>query len=163
MEQKIESLLLALRWLLLPLYLLLFISLGAIYVMVGREALDLWHAAFTADDTDVVLIILVILDLVLIGNLLLMVAVSSYESFISKIDVADGKDRPEWLGKLDSGNVKIKVLLSIVMISGIHLLRAFMTDTPTERLVVLAGVHLVFVVSTLLLSMVGGHHRSAAG
>lgn len=155
MEQKIETLLLGLRWLLLPLYVMLILSLGAIYVMVGREAVDLWHAAFTAEDTDVVLIVLVILDLVLIGNLLLMVAVASYESFISKIDIADGKDRPEWLGKLDSGNVKVKVLLSIVMISAIHLLRAFMTDTPTERLMVLAGVHLVFVVSTFILAMTG--------
>ena len=57
----------------------------------------------------------------------------------------------EWLGKLDSGNVKVKVALSIVMISAIHLLRAFMTDTESKQLMLLAGVHLVFVVSALLL------------
>jgi len=155
MEKKVESLLLALRWLLLPLYVMLVVTLGAIYVMVARESVDLWHAAFASGDTEVIIIVLVILDLVLIGNLLLMVAISSYESFISKINVPDGKDRPEWLGKLDSGNVKVKVLLSIVMISAIHLLRAFMTETSTERLLVLAGVHLVFVISTLLLSFTG--------
>jgi uncharacterized protein (TIGR00645 family) len=154
MDRKIEELLLAARWLLLPLYAALLLAMMFIYVMVGREALELYHVAFAGTGNDVVLMLLSVLDLVLIANLLVMVAVSSFESFISKIDVAAGADKPEWLGKLDSGNVKVKVALSIVMISAIHLLRAFMTDTPNDRLLVLGGIHLVFVVSALLLAFV---------
>jgi uncharacterized protein (TIGR00645 family) len=154
MDRKIESLLLGTRWLLLPLYAALLIALPFIYVMVAREGFELFHEAFYGDDTNLVLTLLAILDLVLVANLLVMVAVSSYESYISKVDVEEHADKPEWLGKLDSGNVKVKVALSIVMISAIHLLRAFMTDTSDSRLMVLGGIHLVFVVSALLLAFV---------
>jgi len=136
----------------------------AIYVMVGREMILLFTTAADASESDVVLIVLAVLDLVLVANLVVMVAVSSFESYISKIDVQTGDGKPEWLGKLDSGNVKIKVALSIVMISAIHLLRAFMNDGPTERLLVLAAVHAVFVLAALMLAFVdriakaGGAH-----
>jgi uncharacterized protein (TIGR00645 family) len=104
-----------------------------------------------------------VLDLVLVANLVVMVAVSSFESYISKIDVQTGDGKPEWLGKLDSGNVKIKVALSIVMISAIHLLRAFMNDGPTERLLVLAAVHAVFVLSALALAFVDRTAKASGG
>lgn len=158
-DRKIEAVLLGARWLLLP-HAALLLGLLFIYVMVAREAFELFHEAFYGSDTNLVLTLLAILDLILIANLLVMVAVSSYESYISKVDVAEDADKPEWLGKLDSGNVKVKVALSIVMISAIHLLRAFMTDTPSDRLMVLAGVHLVFVISALLLAFVdrAGRH-----
>ena len=70
-----------------------------------------------------------------------------------------GKQR--YSAHLDSGNVKVKVSLSIVMISAIHLLRAFMNETTTDRLLVLAGVHLVFVASALLLAFVDKIGRSS--
>ena len=89
----------------------------------------------------------------LIANLLVMVGVSSYESYISRIEAETGR-KPEWLGKLDSGNVKVKVAVSVAMISAIHLLRAFMQDEDTQHLITLAGVHVVFVLSTLGLALV---------
>jgi uncharacterized protein (TIGR00645 family) len=92
-----------------------------------------------------------------------MVGVSSYESYISRIEAEGLANKPEWLGKLDSGNVKVKVALSIVMISAIHLLRAFMNEQATDRLMVLAGVHLVFVASALLLAFVDRIGRSGPG
>ena len=161
MERLIESLLLGTRWLLLPLYLALIASVLAIYVMVGRELWHLFGHILTIPESELVLVLLAILDLALVANLLVMVAVSSYESFISRIDVADDSAKPEWLGKLDSGNVKLKVSLSIVMISAIHLLRAFMMQTTTERLVVMGGVHMVFVVSAVLLAVVDGFSRKS--
>ena len=154
MERMIESLLIGTRWVLLPLYLALIATVLAVYVMVGREVVHLFADIFTLSESEIVLILLSVLDLVLVANLLLMVAVSSYESFISRIDIADERSRPEWLGKMDSGNVKLKVSLSIVMISAIHLLRAFMKDTDTERLIMLAGVHLVFVGSAVLIALI---------
>ena len=159
MERMIESLLLGTRWLLLPLYVALIASVVAIYVMVGRELVHLFGSILTIPESEMVLILLAVLDLCLVANLLVMVAISSYESFISRIEVADESTKPEWLGKLDSGNVKLKVSLSIVMISAIHLLRAFMMETTTERLVVMGGVHMVFVVSAVLLGVVDHLHR----
>jgi len=160
MERAFEGLLLGLRWVLLPLYIALLLSVGAIYVQVGRE---LWHVAedmMQSSDTDLVVALCSVLDLVLIANLLVMVAVASYESYVSRISVT-GANQPEWLGKLDSGNVKVKVAVSVAMISAIHLLRAFLEGAPTERLIALAGVHLVFVVSTLAVALVDRTARHA--
>jgi uncharacterized protein (TIGR00645 family) len=163
MEYRIESLLLSARWLLLPLYFVLLASVGAIYVTVGRDALHLIQALATADEIEILLLMLSILDFVLVANLIVMVAISSFESFISKIEVGADADKPEWLGKLDSGSVKVKVALSIVMISAIHLLRAFMNNTPPEPLLALAGVHLIFVISAFLVARVDHFGRSAGG
>ncbi|CAH2599257.1 conserved membrane protein of unknown function [Rhodovastum atsumiense] len=156
MERNIEILLLATRWLLVPLYLGLLASVLGIYAMVGRELLHLVTSLTTISEAELVLVILSILDLVLVANLVVMVAISSYESFVSRIDV--DREKPEWLGKMDASNVKMKVSLSIVMVSAINLLRAFMMDTPAERLPLLAGVHIVFLLSTLAVAVVERVH-----
>jgi uncharacterized protein (TIGR00645 family) len=154
MERRIEALLLAARWMLLPLYMALLVSVLAIYALVGRELVHVAGALLTISETELVLAVLSVLDLVLVANLLVMVAVSSYESFVQRI-TADEASKPEWLGKMDAANVKLKVSLSIVMVSAINLLRAFMMDGATDRLPMLAGVHLVFLVSTLSIALVG--------
>ena len=158
MEKWIEAALLGARWLLLPLYVALLISVVVIYAMVGRE---LWHLIAllpSGGEAEMLLLLLSVLDLVLVANLMVMVAISSYESFVSRIMVDNPDATPEWLGKLDSGNVKLKVSLSIVMISAIHLLRAYMMDAAMERLATLGGIHLVFVLSTIGVALVDRMH-----
>lgn len=154
MERSIETILLAARWLLLPLYLALLLCVLAVFVVVGRELLHLAALLTTGPETDILLILLSILDFVLVANLLVMVAVSSYESFISRLDAAPEASKPEWLGKMDSGNVKLKVAMAIVMISAIHLLRAFMNDATPERLGRLGAIQLVFVLAMLAMAAV---------
>ncbi len=159
MERTIEDLLLGLRWLLLPLYLALIGTLLAIYGIFGKE---LWHLAAefdSYDDIHIVLIVCALLDLVLIANLVVMVAVSSYESFISRIQ-APREGSPEWLGKLDSSNVKVKVAVSVSMISMIHLLRVFLEDDPGHKVLILAAVHVVFVLSAIGVAFVDRVHRT---
>jgi uncharacterized protein (TIGR00645 family) len=163
MERLIESFILGTRWLLLPLYLALLVSVCGIYVMVGRELVHVVATLPQVTESEFILAVLAVLDLVLIANLLLLVGVSSYESYISRIEAEGLANKPEWLGKLDSGNVKVKVALSIVMISAIHLRRAFMNEQATDRLMVLAGVHLVFVASALLLAYVDRIGRTGPG
>lgn len=154
MERLIELFLLRGRWLLLPLYLALLAAIVALYGQAWRELVHLVHAVADGSDTDVILLVLSLVDLALVANLVLMVVVSSYESYISKIETS-GDEAPAWLGKLDAGNVKVKVAVSIVMISGIHLLKQFMKGGQDNlTLTVLAGVHIVFVVSTLLIAWV---------
>jgi uncharacterized protein (TIGR00645 family) len=154
MERLIENALLAARWILLPLYLALLLSVLAIFIMVARELYHLAEIILTGGEAEVVLILLSVLDMVLVANLLVMVAMSSYESNISRIDVFTEGNKPEWLGKLDSSQIKLKVSMAIVMISAIHLLRAFMNDLPAEKILTMSGVHLVFVVSTVLIAWV---------
>jgi uncharacterized protein (TIGR00645 family) len=117
MERWIEAFILGTRWLLLPLYLALLLSVCGIYVMVGRELIHLVTVIPEVTESDVILAILALLDLVLIANLLVMVAVSSYESFISRIDAAGLTNKPEWLGKLDSGNVEVSGSILLVLIN----------------------------------------------
>lgn len=160
MDRLIEELMLGLRWLLLPLYLALFAVVFGIYAMVGK---DLWHLAAEFSkfhDTDLVLLLCDVLDLVLVANLLVMVAVSSYESYLSRI-TAPANRGPDWLGKLDIGNVKVKVAVAVTMISMIHLLRAFMKGQALHDLTILAGVQVVFVIAALGIAAIDRTARGA--
>jgi uncharacterized protein (TIGR00645 family) len=155
MTHPIERLLLSSRWLLLPLYLALLATAVAIYFTVGREIVHIFAVLPDAKDTEIVLLVLSILDLVLVANLVVMVALSSYESSISPIETEG--DKPDYLGKLDSSGIKLKVAISVVMISAIHLLRAYMTDTEPDQLLVLGIVQLVFIASALGLRQAAKH------
>lgn len=155
-EKKLESLLLAARWLLAPFYVILLVTLVPLFVMAVREMVHLFPTARAGAETDVVLAVLSMLDLVLLANLIMMVAISSFESYISRIDESDQDDRPEWLGKLDSGGVKVKVAVSIAMIAAVHLLRDFMKESDPRQLMIQAGVLLVFVTTAFVMSRTGG-------
>jgi uncharacterized protein (TIGR00645 family) len=96
---------------------------------------------------------LTLVDLTLVGSLIVMVMLSGYENFVSKLDIGDVQKSLAWLGKLDAGSLKIKVAASIVAISSIHLLKAFMNSIPNDKLVLLVVIHLTFVVSALMLAV----------
>lgn len=159
-DRKIENALLSARWLLLPFYLVLLLALVPLFYTLVRELAHLVPVALAGAEADLVLMILSMLDLVLLANLVMMVAVSSFESYISRIDLAAGEDRPEWLGKLDSGGVKVKVAVSVTMIAAIHLLRDFMKDTDARQLALSASVLLVFVVASYVVARTGSQHAS---
>jgi uncharacterized protein (TIGR00645 family) len=153
LERVLERALYACRWLLAPIYLGL--ALVALGVKFFQEA---WHAVLhivTVPEADLVLTVLALIDIVLVGSLIVMVMFSGYENFVSRIDVNRGGDEPAWLGKLDSGTLKLKVAASIVAISSIHLLRIFMNaaDTPNDKILWYMLLHLTFVVSALLLGV----------
>ncbi len=159
-DRTIENVLLAARWLLLPFYALLLIVLLPLLATAGREFMHLLPLAYAGTLSDVILAILSILDLVLLANLAMMVAVSSFESYVSRIDVEPASDRPEWLGKLDAGGVKVKVVVSITMIAAVHLLRDFMKDADPRRLILSAAVLLVFVLVAFVVARTGLHGNS---
>jgi uncharacterized protein (TIGR00645 family) len=91
----------------------------------------------------------------LVASLLVMVMFSSYENFVSRIDVEGSKEALDWMGKLDAGTLKIKVAVSIVAISSIHLLQAFMNaqQIGNDKLMWYTIMHLTFVISALLLGV----------
>ncbi len=154
LERLIESLLFACRWLLAPLYIGLSLALVALAVKFFQEAIHLVVHVVETPEPDLVLTTLALVDLSLVGSLIVMVMFSGYENFVSRIEVADG-EKLDWLGKLDSGTLKLKVAASIVAISSIHLLRAFMNakEIDNDKLMWYVIMHLTFVVSAVLLGV----------
>jgi len=154
-EKTIERLLFASRWLLAPLYLGLSIALLALGVKFFQEAWHVLSHIIELTEADLILTVLAMIDIVLVGSLIVMVMFSGYEIFVSRIDVAAGGDTPGWLGKLDSGTLKLKVAVSIVAISSIHLLRIFMNagEIVNDKIMWYVILHLTFVISALLLGV----------
>lgn len=154
MENLLEKTIFGSRWLMAPFYLGLAFSLVLLLIKFLQELAHVTPSVLTMSESEVVLSILSLIDLSLAGNLLLLVIFSGYENFVSKIDVADHKDRPEWMGKVDFSGLKLKLLASIVAISAIQLLRAFMNIQSMDQveLAWLVGIHMAFVVSGVLLA-----------
>jgi uncharacterized protein (TIGR00645 family) len=154
-EYHLENALFSLRWLLVPLYAGLGLLLTLFSVYFFRELLHLFAGAATGQEVDLVLGALTLVDLTLVGSLIVMVMLSGYENFVSKLDIGDVQKSLAWLGKLDAGSLKIKVAASIVAISSIHLLKAFMNVSvvSNDKLLWLVVIHLTFVVSALMLAV----------
>ncbi|MDK9695752.1 MAG: TIGR00645 family protein [Siculibacillus sp.] len=159
-EKFIERGLFASRWLMAPMYVGL---VGALVILMFKfmQALaEFALHALHASEAETVLALLSLIDLTLAGNLLLIVVFSGYENFVSKIDVGDHEDQPDWKGKVDFAGLKLKLIASIVAISGIHLLKIFM-DIPkyTDRDIMwMVIIHVVFVGSGVFLALMDRIH-----
>lgn len=154
-ELALERGLFASRWLMAPFYIGL---VGALLILLYSFAMELVHfithiSEITPDKA--VLGVLSLIDLSLAGNLVLIVIFSGYENFVSKFDLADHEDRPEWQGTVDFSALKLKLVASIVAISGIHLLKVFMNvaSIPDREIKWMIIVHVVFIVSGVLLAL----------
>ena len=159
------------RWLLAPFYLGMTLALVALLVVFARELItDLSHLG-TMDAEHAILLALSLIDLSLTGNLVLIVIFAGYENFVSRIHVGQHEDRPGWMGTVDFSDLKIKLIASIVAISAIALLRAFLPlGDPAARLDPgrlggMVAIHLTFVVSGVLMAVMdliaskAGDHR----
>ena len=155
MERAFERILFAMRWLLAPLYLGLGLLLVLFAFQFFRELIHIFEVAPTLLEVDLILMALTLIDLTPVASLVVMVMLSGYENFVSKLDIGETEKSLAWLGKLDAGSLKIKVAASIVAISSIHLLKAFMDfqSVPNDKLIMLIVTHLTFVVSALLLAI----------
>lgn len=151
MEQIFEKLLYASRWLLAPIYLGLSVALLLLGFKFFEELLHVVPILVTISEADLVLKILQFVDIALVGGLLVMVMFSGYENFVSRIDIGEEEEKLDWLGKLDSGSLKQKVAASIVAISSIHLLQAFLNvnNFADSKLMWLVIIHMTFVLSAL--------------
>ena len=154
LEFVVEKTLFASRWLLAPVFLGLSLALIALGVKFFQEAFHVVSHALILAEADLVLTVLAMIDIALVGSLIVMVMFSGYENFVSTID-AKGADTLGWLGKMDSGTLKLKVAASIVAISSIHLLRVFMQakDIPDNKIMWYVILHMTFVFSAVLLGV----------
>ena len=154
LENLIESLILASRWLLVVFYLGLAVALGLYCISFGSKLFDFSTKVFVLEDTEVILKMLALIDAALVASLLVMVIISGYENFVSRFDNADGE--LSWLGKIDASSLKIKVASTIVAISSIHLLQVFLNaqQFTDSKLMWLTIMHRAFVVSALFLAYI---------
>ena len=155
-EQIVEKVLFGGRWLLAPLYVGLLLSLVPLIYRFFIEFLHLMEGVATLRMQEITLKILELLDVVLLGNLIIIVIFAGYENFVSKINVAtDSVDRPHWMGRVDYSGLKIKLIGSLVAISVIELLKDFMMegtyDDKTQMWRII--IHITFVISGVLFAL----------
>ncbi|AKH22315.1 hypothetical protein AAY24_15625 [Sedimenticola thiotaurini] len=155
MEKSLERAMYAMRWALAPIYLGLSLALLALGIKFFQEVFHLLPSILTVSETDLVLVVLSLIDMALVGGLLVMVMFSGYENFVSQLDVSEDTEKLAWLGKLDTSTLKNKVAASIVAISSIHLLKIFMNavNIDNEKLLWYVIMHLTFVASAVAMGL----------
>jgi uncharacterized protein (TIGR00645 family) len=151
------------RWLQLPLYLGLIVA-QVVYVVLFMK--ELWHLishVTTFEEQDIMLVVLGLVDVVMISNLLVMVIVGGYETFVSRLNLQDHPDEPEWLGHVNAGVLKVKLATAIIGISSINLLQTFIgagnlgTDRSTfteAGIMWQVAIHGLFILSAIGLAYV---------
>jgi uncharacterized protein (TIGR00645 family) len=156
MERLLENLLYSSRWLLAPIYAGLSLALLALGIKFFQEIIHIFPHLLAMKEANLVLIVLSLIDIALVGGLIVMVMFSGYENFVSRIDIDDGKEKLSWLGKLDAGSLKQKVAASIVAISSIHLLKAFMDiqNIDNGKLLWFVILHMTFVLSAMGMALI---------
>jgi uncharacterized protein (TIGR00645 family) len=149
MERFIEKSMYASRWLLAPIYIGLSLGLLALGIKFFQEIFHVLPNILSIGESDLILLLLSLIDMALVGGLLVMVMISGYENFVSQLDIDDDQEKLSWLGKMDSTSLKAKVAASIVAISSIHLLRVFMEarSIEAEHLKWYVIIHMTFVIS----------------
>ncbi|MBI5331423.1 MAG: TIGR00645 family protein [Betaproteobacteria bacterium] len=165
-EHGLEVFMFTSRWLLAPFYVGLVLAIGILLIKFVKEFFTLAPTVLTASGSDIIIGVLTLIDVVMIANLLILIIFAGYENFVSKIDTGDHEDRPDWMGHVGFSDLKMKLIGSIVAISGIELLKAFMHVEiyTNEQLGWKVGLHMAFVVSGVLFAVMDrltGHHPAA--
>ena len=155
-QRTTGSLIFLSRWLQAPLYLGLIVA-QCVYVYHFME--ELWHLIVqttTVSETGIMLMVLGLIDVVMIANLLIMVIVGGYETFVSRLKLENHPDEPEWLSHVNAGILKVKLAMALIGISSIHLLKSFINadQMDTKTLLWQVTIHMTFVISALILAWI---------
>lgn len=161
-EKMIEWIIVRCRWLMAPFYLGLIAGLAVLLVKFFLELVHYVTIVLSGTESDIILGVLSLIDLSLTGNLVLIVIFSGYENFVSRIEGDGDRDRPNWMEKVDFGGLKQKLMTSIVAISAVQVLKAFMNIEryDSTKLGWLVGIHGLFLMSLLvvvLADFIGAH------
>jgi uncharacterized protein (TIGR00645 family) len=155
-QQALGNLIFLSRWLQAPLYFGLIVA-QAVYVY--HFVIELWHLiakATTITESEIMLTVLGLIDVVMIANLLIMVIVGGYETFVSRLNLDRHPDQPEWLSHVNAGVLKVKLAMALIGISSIHLLKTFIEADKLEQSTIMwqVAIHLTFVISAFLLAVI---------
>ena len=142
------------RWLQAPLYLGLIVAQGVYVYHFMIELYHLVHKATSIGETEIMLIVLGLIDVVMIANLLIMVIIGGYETFVSRLNIREHPDQPEWLSHVNAATMKIKLAMALIGISSIHLLKTFINADQMSEATIKWQVliHLTFIVSALAMA-----------
>ena len=154
--RAIEYVLFNSRWLMVPFYVGLVVAMAVLLLKFMRMLMEFVLHAPGAKSSETILDALSLIDVTLVGNLILIVVFSGYENFVSRIDTSGNPSWPIWITRIDFSGLKQKLLASIVAISAIHVLEAFLnidSSFDATKMTWLVAVHLVFVISALLLAI----------
>ena len=172
-EHLLEHFMFNSRWLLVPFYIGLIAAVGLLLVKFAKAFVALLPVVFNGEGGTALLGILTLVDISLVANLLLIIIFAGYENFVSKIDTGDNEDRPDWMGHVSFSDLKLKLIGSIVAISGIELLKYFINvkevlaqPNGNQQLAWLVGIHLTLVFSGVMFALMdkiasGNHAKSA--
>jgi uncharacterized protein (TIGR00645 family) len=161
--RPLPKLIFASRWLQVPLYLGLIVAQVVYVILFLKELIHLVEKSLSLGEQQIMLIVLGLIDVVMISNLLIMVIIGGYETFVSRMELNKHPDQPEWLSHVNASVLKIKLAMAIVGISSIHLLRTFIeagnlgTDRATYSetgILWQVVIHGLFVVSALGIAMI---------
>jgi len=161
--RPLPKLIFASRWLQVPLYLGLIVAQVVYVILFLKELIHLVEKSLSLSEQQIMLIVLGLIDVVMISNLLIMVIIGGYETFVSRMQLNKHPDQPEWLSHVNASVLKIKLAMAIVGISSIHLLRTFIeagnlgTDRATYSetgIMWQVVIHGLFVVSALGIAMI---------
>jgi uncharacterized protein (TIGR00645 family) len=154
-EHALERFIFASRWLLAPFYVGLVAAIALLLLKFVKEFINLLPVVLSGEGGQVMAGVLTLVDVALVANLLVIIIFAGYENFVSKIDTGDNVDRPDWMGHVSFADLKLKVIGSIVAISGIELLKAFVNvgAYTNEQLAWKVGLHMAFVVSGVLFAV----------
>lgn len=154
------------RWLQAPLYFGLIIAQAVYVYHFGVELLHLVLNTKTVSENEIMLVVLGLIDVVMIANLLLMVIVGGYETFVSRLRLEDHPDQPEWLEHVNAGTMKVKLSMALIGISSIHLLKTFIEapNLSQQTMMWQVIIHMTFVLSAMAMAytnrlMEAGEHR----
>ena len=143
------------RWLQAPLYLGLIVAQGVYVFLFMKELVHLVAAANTFTETQIMLIVLGLIDVVMIANLLIMVIIGGYETFVSRLNLKEHPDQPQWLSHVNATTMKIKLSMALIGISSIHLLKTFINAEQMSEATIMWQViiHLTFIVSAIAMAI----------
>jgi uncharacterized protein (TIGR00645 family) len=151
------------RWLLAPFYLGLIAAIGLLFLKFAKAFIAAVSVVFEGSSGDAMIAILTLVDITLVANLLLIIIFAGYENFISKIDTGDNEDRPDWMGHVSFSDLKLKLIGSIVAISGIELLKYFVNVSQHSEhdLMWVVIIHITLVFSGVMFALmdrISGSH-----
>ncbi len=164
-EHGLEMFMFGSRWLLVPFYMGLVGGIALLLVKFVKAFFALIPTVFTGDSGAALLGILSLVDITLVANLLIIIIFAGYENFVSKIDTGDSEDRPSWMGHVSFSDLKLKLIGSIVAISGIELLKYFINvkEVTSHELGWAVGIHLTLVFSGVMFALMDRISGSSHG
>ncbi len=155
LEHAVERFIFFSRWFQAPMYVGLCV-IGFVYAYkFAAELVHIVAEVGTLSEEAFMLGVLTLVDITMVANVLVMVIIGGYATFVSRLPLNDHEDKPDWLQRVDAGTMKVKLAASLVGISGIHLLKSFINigNKDQEQVTMQVIIHLVFVVSALLLAV----------